>query len=89
MPIPVSPWIRTTESVGATVSTCFEEVFQGSAPSDDFLEVVLGLDFFFEVDLLAGELVLEGSDLAISERVLHGNRDLRGDMRQQFGRPAR
>ena len=52
-------------------------------PHDPF-EVHLPPDFIFQIQLLLGELVFEISDLPVRQRVLHPNRDLLCDLRQEF-----
>ena len=41
-----------------------EDLAQGGACRDDLLEVVLGADLVFQVDLLLGELVLERASIS-------------------------
>ena len=57
---------------------------QRGALPDDLLEVMSGADLLFQVDLLLRELVLEGCDLAIRQRVLDRHGHLVGDPGQEF-----
>ena len=84
LPVPVSPWISTVESVGATVSTCFSTCLQRRALADDLLEVVLGADLLFQVELLLLSLSLSSAISPEGQRVLDGDGDLLGHLAQQF-----
>ena len=68
LPVPVSPWINTVESVGATISTCFSTCFERRALADDLVEVVLGADLVLEVQLLGAQLLLQFRDLSKRQR---------------------
>ena|SRR5437879_4805490 len=50
----------------------------------NFFEVDLAPDFILQIQLLLGKLVFEISDLTIRQRVLHPNRYLLCDLRQEF-----
>src|SRR5262249_14324661 len=52
---------------------------QGSAHADDLLEIVLGPNLFFEVELFLRQLVSQIYDLCKAEGILHGNGYLIGD----------
>ena len=60
-----------------------EDALERRAFADDLLEVVLGADFLFEVELLLRQLVLELGDLLIGQSVLDGDGDLVGDQSEQ------
>jgi len=62
----------------------FEHLLQGATVADDLLEVVRGLNFFLEIDLFFGELILERGNLPERERVLHRNRNLLRDLGQEL-----
>src|SRR5580704_623015 len=53
-----------------------QDVFQRGAVSDDVFEVHLAADFFFEIELLLGELVFELRNLAVCQRIFNGDGDL-------------
>jgi hypothetical protein len=61
---------------------------QGKAFSDNFLEIVLGADFILEIEPLFREPVRSVHDPTESQRVLHSERYLIGDMLQQFRVPS-
>jgi hypothetical protein len=45
---------------------------------------VFGADLLFQIDFLLGQLVLQFGQFPIGLRVLHGDRDLLGDLAEQF-----
>ena len=47
-------------------------------------EVILGADFIFQIQLLIRELVLKFDDLVKRESVFNCNRNLIGDLAEQF-----
>src|SRR5581483_224890 len=57
----------------------------GGAFADDFLEVQLGADLLFQIELLLRELVLELRNFLVSARVFEGRCDVIGDLNQQIG----
>ena len=59
--------------------------FSCGAAADDLLEVVLAEDLFAQVDVLAFELRLEAADLLVLAHVLDRERQLVGDLLQEFG----
>ena len=83
LPVPVSPQIRTVESVGATVAHLIEQSLQRGTFADDLLKVVFGANFVFQVKLFLGELVFEIGDLLEGQGIFDGDGDLRGDLAQQ------
>ena len=70
--------------VGGDRLDLVQDPAQRGALPDDVLEVMSGADLLFEVDLLLRELVLEGCDLAIRQRVLDRHGHLVGDPCQEF-----
>src|SRR3989441_11889908 len=52
--------------------------------TDDFLEIELAAEFFFEVELFFGQLVFKRVDLLEGQRILDGDGDLRSDLLEQF-----
>ena len=84
LPVPVSPWMSTVESVGATISTCWSTCCSARALADDLLEVVVRPDLLFEVELLRAQLLLELGDLLVREAVLDGDRDLLRHLAEQL-----
>ena len=58
LPVPVSPVIRTVESVGATLDTRESTVCRGARSSDDLLEHRCLVDFFAQRDVLVLEPLL-------------------------------
>ena len=56
---------------------------QHRALADDFFEVPLVSHFVPQVDSFLGELVLQAANLAIGQGVVHGDRDLIGDLQQE------
>jgi len=57
-----------------------EDGAKGFATADDLFEALLGADFVFEIQLLLRELVLELSDLTISNGILDRDRYLARDL---------
>src|SRR6266550_2250823 len=47
--------------------------------ADDFLKIEFTANFFLEVELFFGELILQGVDFLEGQSVFNGNGDLRGD----------
>src|SRR5437899_11673668 len=56
---------------------------QHRALADDFFEVPLGSHLVPQIDSFLGELVLQAANLAIGQGVVHGDRDLIGDLQQE------
>ena len=52
--------------------------------ADDLIEIELGSDFVFQVELFLGKLVLQFADLLERERVFNGNGDLDRDLNHQL-----
>src|SRR5262249_42684892 len=53
--------------------------------ADDLREIELALNLFFQVDLFAGQFVLQRFDLVESQRVFNRDGYLVGDLAEQFG----
>src|SRR4029434_1638495 len=53
--------------------------------ADDLREIELALNLFFQVDLFAGQFVLQRFDLVEGQRVFNRDGDLTGDLAEQFG----
>src|SRR5262245_25956993 len=53
--------------------------------ADDLREIEPALNLFFQVDLFAGQLVLQRFDLVEGQRVFNRDGDLTGDLAEQFG----
>ena len=70
LPVPVSPWISTVESVGATISTCCSACLSSGLSPTISLEVVVRANFLFEIELLFAQLFLELGDFPIGQAVL-------------------
>src|SRR5262249_47601904 len=58
----------------------FQDPAEGGAVADDLPEVVLGADLLLQVEVLLGQPVFQLGDLPVGLRVLHGDRDLLGDL---------
>ncbi len=54
------------------------------ALADDFLKIEFTANFFLEVELFFGELVLQGIDFLEGQSVFNGDSDLRGDLLQEL-----
>jgi len=61
-----------------------EGALERGAVTDDFLEIELATNFFLEIKLFLGELVLQRVNLFESQRVFHGDGDLRGDLLEKL-----
>ena len=61
-----------------------QHLLQRRALADDLLEVVLGPDLLFEVQLLGGQLFLQLGNLPVRQRVLHRDGDLLRYLTQQL-----
>ena len=62
-----------------------QHAFEGRTVADDLAEVVLEADLApARYSLLVGELILDAGDLLVRQRVLHRDRDLRGNLLQQL-----
>ena len=55
LPVPVSPWSRTVESVGATIATCSRTFCRAGLLPTMPSKPVLRADFWFEMELLVSE----------------------------------
>ena len=82
LPEPVSPEIRTVESVGATVWICAGRG-QRLAAADDLFELIVAANLVFEVQLLARELRVQLFNPLVRHGIAHRNRDLPGHPGQQ------
>ena len=85
LPVPVSPSKRTVESLGATVSTSSRTCFSAGLLPDDLLEAHLAADFFFEIELLLGELVFQFGNLLVCQRVFNCDGDLACSLAEETG----
>ena len=61
-----------------------ESAAKDGAFADNFVEAEFGADFFLEIKLFDGELVLERIDLLEGEGIFEGDGDLRGDLLEQL-----
>src|SRR5436853_3813741 len=59
-----------------------QDTTEYGALADDLFKVSFGTDLVFEIKLFLSEVVLELSDLAVRERVLHGDGHLVCDLHQ-------
>src|ERR1041385_2654247 len=62
----------------------FEYALERRAGADQLFKVVGGANLVFEVELLAGEFILERFDLAKREDVFDGEGDLISDLAEQL-----
>src|SRR5689334_8593333 len=74
-PVPVSPQIKTVESAGATVSISLN-VTQCLTVADDLFKMKFAADLGFQVDVFPRESLLDLRNLAVGERIVHGQGDL-------------
>ncbi len=75
-PLPVSPWTRTVEFVGATASTWRRTWRSDRAVTDDLLKVKLAADLIFKIEVLLFELIGELSNPTIGKCIVDGDRHL-------------
>src|SRR6476646_6702958 len=61
-----------------------EGALERGAVTDDFLEIELATNFFLEIKLFLGKLVLQRVNLFESQRVFHGDGDLRGGLLEKL-----
>ena len=70
LPVPLSPWMRTVERLGATWATSVEEAQHGVALADDVLEVVALLERALELDDLFFGAVAGDGGADVGEQLL-------------------
>ena len=85
LPVPVSPWISTVASVGATVSICFSTWRRPRALAHDVLKSVLEIDLLLEILLLLAKAVAQLRNLAKDHGIVHRHGHLVGDLHQHLG----
>ncbi len=61
-----------------------EGSFERRAVADNFFEIEFAANFFLEIELFLGKLVIEHVNLFEGQSVFHGDSDLRGDLLEQF-----
>src|SRR5690242_12614907 len=62
----------------------FQDAPQGGALADNFLEIVVGPNLLFQVDLLFLQLLLESLDIVERQGIFKGDRNLLGEALQKI-----